>query len=264
MPFEFVTRDFKTLTGEQARLRLMTENDREFLSADSGVIAVSRQRWEIAQDAEAHGWLDLWRARAEDRNMHHYALFDYFLMLRERAFKRGIELGCGPFTNMRVVSSVAKVEAIELLDPLIESYHEHPNCTYRDGSLRLLDGNATRIDVQHATPIEDMKVETKYDLVVLINVIEHCFDVRRIFANVLDLLVPGGIFVFHDKYFDHRMVATEILSNYDTGHPLRVDRKFIDAFLARFMPIFSRQTTTTGDARMTDTGDAIYFIGSKL
>jgi SAM-dependent methyltransferase len=263
MAFEFVTREFKTLTGEQARLRLMAQNDKEFLSPDSGVVAVSRERWELAQDAEANGWLNLWRGAIEDRNTHHYAMFDYLFMLRDMPLKRGIELGCGPFSNMRVAVSTVKVETIELLDPLIESYLELPHCAYRDMKLRRLDGNTEPVAKLHAMPIEDMQVEQKYDLVILINVIEHCIDVRKIFANVWDLLVPGGVFIFHDKYFDHSEIAAEIETTYDTGHPLRPDRKFVDAFLRRFVTVFARFTTTTGDAKMTDTGDAIYFIGRK-
>ncbi len=259
----FVTRDFQTLTGEQARERLMTVNDKEFLTADSGVVAVSRERWKLAQEAEANGWLNLWRGAIEDRNTHHYALFDYFFMLRDRPFKRGIELGCGPFSNMRVAVSTVKVETIELLDPLIERYLELPNCAYTDMKLRRLDGNTEPVAKLHAMPIEDMQVEQKYDLVILINVIEHCIDVRKIFDNVWNLLVPGGVFIFHDKYFDHLETAVEIASHYDTGHPLRPDRKIVDGFLNRFETIFSRWISTEGAAKMTDTGDAIYFVGRK-
>lgn len=263
MAFEFVTRDFKTLTGEQARLRLLAENDQAYLTKDSGVLTVPRERWELAQDAEANGWLNLWRGAIEDRNTHHFALYDYLFMLQGHTFKRGIELGCGPFSNMRVAVSTVKVETIELLDPLIESYLELPNCAYTGMKLRRLDGNTETVAKLHPMPIEDMQVETKYDLVILINVIEHCFDVRKIFDNVWNLLVPGGVFIFHDKYFDHEETAATIATSYDTGHPLRPDRKFVDAFLGRFVTIFSRETKTLGEARMTDTGDAIYFIGRK-
>ncbi|MBL8689793.1 MAG: hypothetical protein JNL04_11870 [Rhodospirillaceae bacterium] len=86
---------------------------------------------------------------------------------------------------------------------------------------------------------------------------------RKILANVWDLLVPGVIFIFHDKHFDHAEVAAGIEISYDTGHPLRPDRRMVDAFLGRFVTVFSRYTTTTGEAKMTDTGDAIYFIGQK-
>jgi SAM-dependent methyltransferase len=259
----FVTRDFKTLTGEAARLRLMAVNDREFLSRENGIVSVSRERWEIAQDAEAHGWLDLWKGAVEDRNSHHYALFDYFLMLGDRSFDRAIELGCGPFTNLRFIASASKIAALELLDPLAERYIELPNCTYRDGRLRRIDGGSSPIDAVHSIPIEEMNIDERFDLVVLINVIEHCFDAERIFSNVWSLLRRGGVFVFHDKYYDHKDVAAEVLSSYDTGHPLKVDRRLVDTFLSRFAPVFSRRTTTFGAARMTDIGDAIYFVGER-
>jgi SAM-dependent methyltransferase len=263
MPFRFTTRDMETITGEQARQQLLATNDRAFLSPDRGVVAVSRERWQVAQDAEAHGWMHLWREVIEDRNTHHFALFDYLMMVNERRFARAIELGCGPFTNMRLAASALKVDTIELLDPLMPRYMDHPHCTYRSGQLRLHDGRMAPIAAAYAMPIEDLQPEGTYDLVLLINVIEHCIDVDRIFSSIWNMLAPGGVFVFHDKYFDVAEVAETILSEYDTAHPLKPDRRVIDSFLERFRLIFSRHTTTRGHPMFTATGDAVYFVGEK-
>ena len=263
MTFRFTTRDMETLTGEEARLRLLATNDAAFLSPDRGVVAVSRERWQVAQEAEAHGWMELWREVIEDRNTHHFALFDYLFMLKERRFGRAIELGCGPFTNMRLAASALEIGSIELLDPLMPRYMDHPHCAYRSGQLRLHDGRMAPITTAYAMPIEDLQPEGTYDLVLLINVIEHCIDVDRIFTGIWDMLAPGGVFVFHDKYFDLAEVAETIGSEYDTAHPLKPDRRVVDAFLERFRLVFSRRTTTLGRPMFTATGDAIYFVGEK-
>ena len=36
-----------------------------------------------------------------------------------------------------------------------------------------------------ASPIEEMPLDRKYDLVVMENVIEHCYDAELVFANIL-------------------------------------------------------------------------------
>lgn len=263
MDYRVITRDFQVVTGEQAKHHLSIMNDREFLSADSGVIAVTRERWNLAQDAEANGWMTIWRDAVEDRNAHHYALFDYLSIFGQHTFRKALEIGCGPFTNLRIFLMSLRIETIELLDPLIKTYLDHPHCSYRDNSLLLSDGTRKPIAALHPLPVEDLQGTASFDLVILINVIEHCIDVRKVFANVWDILEPGGVFIFHDKYFEHAKVASEVESIYDTAHPLKIDQRVIDDFLGRFRMLFSRQVTTAGAAPMTGEGRAVYFIGQK-
>ena len=43
-----------------------------------------------------------------------------------------------------------------------------------------------------------------YDLVVIINVLEHCMDALQVLQNAHDAVKPGtGILVIHDRYSDH-------------------------------------------------------------
>jgi SAM-dependent methyltransferase len=264
MDYRVITRDFEVVTGEEARARLAALNDREFLSEDGGVVAVSRKRWQLAQDAEANGWMALWRNAVEDRNHHHFAMFDRLLMLQQVRFRTALEMGCGPFTNLRLFLSALDIESIELLDPLIDTYRAHPNCTYKDGSFHDDRGGTRPIAALHALPIEDVPPSSRFDLIVLINVIEHCIDVRAVFAKVREMLVPGGMFIFHDKYFEHDQVAAEIATTFDTAHPLKVDRHVVDRFLGEFGTIFSRHITTIGAAPLSGEGSVIYFVGQKL
>jgi SAM-dependent methyltransferase len=263
MEYRYTNRDMETVTGEPARQHLLKTNDKEFLSPERGVVAVSRERWQIAQDAESHGWMDIWRDVIEDRNHHHFVTFDYLQILNDRTFARAMELGCGPFTNMRYAAHALKPKSIELLDPLMPRYMEHQHCSYRTGRLRLFDGQMVPIAACWAMPIEDFRAEAPYDLVLLINVIEHCIDVDLIFTRVWEMLAPGGVFIFHDRYYDAAEIAATILTEYDTAHPIKADRRVIDQFLDRFKLIFSRTTTTRGRPMFTSTGDAVYFVGEK-
>jgi len=258
----FVNREFEVVTGEAARAIVEKTNDRRFLTRDAGIHTVSVERWKLAQDAERHHWLDLRSHVAEANTMDHAYMFDRYEMLRGVTFENAIELGCGPFTNVAVLSQVCQINRLALLDPLIEDYLRHPNCSFRDGALQLLSGEKLPAE-RVALPIEQFEPKTQYDLVVMLNVIEHCYNVPVILRKLWDMTAPGGVMIFHDRYFDHARVAAEAERAYDTAHPLKVDRKLIESFMRRFGLLFFRLITTQGQVVHAAEGDQFYFVGLK-
>jgi SAM-dependent methyltransferase len=219
--------------GERAAARLRRTNDSRFFSPSRGIVKVDRKRWREAQRYEERTWLTLHRGAADDRNVEHHERFDHFAPIVGRSFRRVIELGCGPFTNLRLLLEHIDAEAVELLDPLVDRYVGHPHCTYRDGTLA---GRPVRLV---ASSIEDFRADATYDLVVMINVIEHCFDAELVFARVLELMGENGVFVFHDKLYPAESIDPQRL--YDAGHPLRVRAELVEEFLdAHFEPALDR------------------------
>ncbi len=261
--YTYVTRDFEVITGEAAKAVVEKTNDKHFLTRDGGIHTVTVDRWKLAQDAERHHWLDLRPHMREDRNMDHAYMYDRYAMLGGKTFENAIELGCGPFTNMHVLGQVCHIKRLTLLDPLIEDYLTHPNCLYRNGSLMVSSGQPLPVDERVALPIEQFEPKQSYDLVVMLNVIEHCYDVPLIFQKIWDMTAPGGFVFFHDRYFDHAQVVAEAERTYDAAHPLKVDRKLIDGFIARFEEVFFRFITTLGQAEFSGIGDQVYFVGRK-
>jgi SAM-dependent methyltransferase len=268
------------------------EGDARFLTEREGIVAVPLDRWASAQEFERTGWMDRWAAADDDRNYEHAEMFDQYAPLRGRRFRHAIELGCGPFTNIRIIAGITPVQVCTLLDPLIESYLQHPHCRYDRTSLRVetpwyrrlrkpkaaravrrvLGAAApgtlwSRVPVREliASPIERMPVSSgTYDLVVMVNVIEHCFDVRTIFANVLTLLAPGGILVFADKYYDHRRIERSVRAFYDAGHPLRVDRSLMDTFMNRnFRPRLKRDVVRPQRWQDDERFEEFFFVGER-
>lgn len=264
--------DVHVRTGVEAKAALEKENDADFVSGEQGIIRVTPDRWKKAQAAEEKHWMQIGGGARNDRNDEHMRDFESYAVLCGRSFAHAVELGCGPFTNLRLIADVCRVNACTLLDPLIDSYQSHPNVTYdrkrlfldscpapaagaahtrpfRLHALRRLCGHIVRslsgrtLPIRRllATPIELMPEDERYDLVVMINVLEHCFDAERVLQKILSITEPGAVFVFHDKCYEHETVAKRALDSYDAAHPLRVDQRFLQEFFARhFTPLYAR------------------------
>ncbi|HKV40727.1 MAG TPA: class I SAM-dependent methyltransferase [Blastocatellia bacterium] len=282
----------KILTGPEAREALSHQNDAQYLTDGQGVVRVPLSRWETAQQFERRYWMEMNPDAKEDRNEDHFQYFEGFSVLRGRQFDHAIELGCGPFTNLRLIAQVCSVKECTLLDPLVETYLTHPNRTYDQHLLHsetnplyhalgkskpLRAGRrvlrklwpaslkmTTKIGRLLPCAIEDMPVDRTYDLIVIINVIEHCYDVQRVFENVRALAHPGTVLVFADRYYSHETVANWVQGKrYDAGHPLMVDQRVIDEFLDSACEVLYRNVhhhewVVDG----FDLGhDAVYFVG---
>lgn len=259
MSYYYVDKNWNPIYGEEAKKKLEEYNDEIFLDKDAGIIAVSKERWKAAQAAEKNGWMNLWLYQTQDRNDDHYNMFDQYMALKNNTFENAIELGCGPFTNIRYIGGVCKIIQCSLLDPLVESYLEHPYCSYDRNRIRCITNKELSVTQIIPMPIEEYQVSQQYDLVVMINVIQHCYDVQAIFANIGQMLKNDGYFVFHDYYYDHDIVSQSVKTSFDQGHPLKVDRKLLDHYLTNmFNPIF-KLLAPPKEAGL----DRIYFIGKK-
>lgn len=289
----FIDDDAHVFEGEEASERLARRSDTRFYEPGRGVARVDRERWEEAQRYERTTWMKLNRGALDDRNRAHRSRFFGYETLSGRRFERAIELGCGPFTNLRLILQVASAKQIHLLDPLIRDYVTHPQCRYRGGRLggvlrtptlesllawrrpwrmvaELVDaervGGLLGVPVHlEASTIEDFQPTERFDLVVMINVIEHCRDIDAVLAKVDQLMAPGGIFVFHDKFMSAAGVRRTLEDVYDAGHPIRVQREVVDGFLARrFEPEFRSEFHDEDEfAGVPLQTTSLYFIGRR-
>ena len=250
--------------GEAAREALALQNDAAYFVPGKGVVQVPVARWRQAQEAEKHLWVDLARGADDDRNREHAARFDGYEAIRGERFPRAIELGCGPFTNLRIIADVCDVRSCDLLDPNLDSYRRLRHCRYRgryllgetsrlprlwervlrrlpggDAVRRLAHPGSVRIDRRIVGPIEVMPQDRVYDLAIMVNVIEHCYDAPSILRMISAIVRPGGVLVFHEKAFAAAVVATRIERAWDIGHPLLVDASiYRDFFAAHFNIVF--------------------------
>jgi SAM-dependent methyltransferase len=289
----FIDENVEIYEGEQARQRLKAKAATESIDDERGVTRVDEQRWQEAQRYERRTWLERARWSFTDRNEHHRERFAGYDPLRGMVFKHGIELGCGPFTNMRLLLEHCTVERVTLLDPLITDYLTHTFCRYRHGRLggffndhvfrlpayvkRPLHFIRTKINDYRigglfgrpvsleASMIESYQTDHCFDLVVMVNVLEHCQDATAVFQKIDDILRPGGVFVYHDKIYRASEVKRLSALIYDAGHPLRVDQSVVDAFLNHhFTPLMRAEYLVQTQFRdLPLTHPELYYIGRK-
>lgn len=252
---------------------------------------VDQRRWAEAQHYERNTWLEKGLSLISDRNEHHGEFFVSYAPLRGRVFERSIELGCGPFTNMRLILEYCHVGEIYLLDPLLSDYMAHPFCRYRGGRLggvfkdfpswrglyhpwQFARGlaNAYRIGKWHGrpvrlvtSPIETFHSNERFDLVVMVNVLEHCQDAEVVLNKILALLKPNGVFVYADKQYTADEIQRLSTLIYDVGHPLHVDQKVIEQFLGEyFEPLLRVEYGADRDFRGVKMHNTeLYFIGMR-
>lgn len=130
-----------------------------------------------------------------------------------------IELGCGPFTNMRYITEVCKPKHLFLSDPLIKTYVNFKlnfvSEIYKKGFC-ILDDH----------PIEECPFNVNYfDLVVIINVLDHVRNANFCMEQIIRIIKPNGILIFGQDLRNEEGIENDI------GHPIRINSEWIDNFL---------------------------------
>lgn len=263
-------------THEEANIAFLSENDIAFFEEEKGIVKVTKERWEKAQRTEKKHWMEIGKNAKDDRNLYHKDKFDNYKSISDRIFTNALEVGCGPFTNLRVLGEFCKIKNCSLNDPLINSYLSHKNCAYTNNFLVLdserekksffdkISRKTIKVKKLFDCAFEDINTDEKYDLIVIINVIEHCYDLELFFNKVLSLLSPNGVLVFEDKLYSINSLKEDVNTVYDAAHPLRVNKNIIMDFLSnKFDKLYS--TTQENNADLCGKSfiwDDIYFIGS--
>lgn len=233
-------------TGQAAFNALATQNDKQYWT-DSGSIKVDEQRWQQAQQFEADCWLKTHIGASQDRDDEHKTKFGLYKSLPTN-LGNTIEVGCGPFTQLRTIIKEGHVpESVTLLDPLLDRYFDQPHCSYKSKKLSGFDVSCIN------GRLEDIDFVEMFDTAIMINVIEHCLDAIKALSNYTKLLKVGGIAIFHERYWD-RFDPNKM---YDIGHPIRVKKFILDEFKKQFEMIFENSEPSVA-------ADGLYMIGKKI
>jgi hypothetical protein len=285
----FVDENRNVIKGEKA-LELIKSRTLETIDPEKGVTKVDANRWQEAQRYERRTWME-GIASLSDRNEDHENHFGGYRTLKGKYFASAVELGCGPFTNLRRILTHCVIGEIHLLDPLANDYLAHPFCRYKKKMLggvvktslipwskrggfkhplrfykhKLEEWKIGRLNGRpvtlHASGIEDFHPQQTYGLCVMINVIEHCRDVEQIFSRILEMTNTGSYFVFADKLYNASK-ETEVASyKFDAGHPLRVDYSVVRGFLTKYFDgVWDAEVVEIEDGESFKSN---YFIGIR-
>lgn len=125
----------------------------------------------------------------DDRNLWWKARFDDYAMLPKR-IESLCELGCGPYTNVRLILEDHDAGTVVCSDPLASTYITYPQAwlakAYREGRIR--------IDTHPAE--ECVLPSDSFDVVVMINVLDHVRDPARCLQHAIRIAKRGGLVVF--------------------------------------------------------------------
>jgi len=215
----------------------------EELSARS-VRSVSAERWREAQQWELGLWQEGQRKRGwkrivwpvvapvlravkwprgwgDDWNVWWKDQFDGYSFLPVR-LGDALELGCGPYTNMRLILKGRQASRVVCSDPLVKSY-----ITFRGRWLAEAYAQG-RVEIDDH-PIEETPfMPESFDLVVMINVLDHVRDADMCLRRAIELVRPGGYFLIGQDLSDARDIA---FHPHDIGHPIRLRREDLEPYL---------------------------------
>ena len=124
----YIDKDINIFEGSRAEQLITEHNDKKYLVENIGILKVDASRWNEAQCYERKTWCDSpAKNMGTDRNEDHEKNFGGYEQLNfslPNTPLRIIELGCGPFTNLRLMLTkmFKTISRIDLLDPLIEDY----------------------------------------------------------------------------------------------------------------------------------------------
>lgn len=237
---------------------------------------VSKERWRQAQAWELQHWTRaerkygwrrlLWpiarpllklfgskRAEGDDWNFWWRDRFDGYSFLPLEIGDL-IELGCGPYTNLRVISKDRVIHRAVCSDPLIHRYlrfrHSWIARAYRSGQILIDDHPAEDIPFGDGT----------FDVVVMINVLDHVYDMDRALGSATRLVKPGGYLLLgqdltheHDPDREHDEV----------GHPIKITREDVDGHLNDFNPVLRRDLSREEGRDPREHYATLIFAGRK-
>ncbi len=240
---------------------------------------VDGERWQAAQKWERAFWIRteqqrakyfknwIWRVwsllagkskyRGDDSNLWWRKQFSGYSFLPP-VVKNAIELGCGPYTNMRHVMETCRPEHLVLSDPLIRTYVGFPLVFVADMYKRAfctLDDH----------PVEECPFASNYfDLVVMTNVLDHVRDAEQCVKEAVRITRPGGVLVIGQELSNAEDAEAMRSDLGQIGHPIRVDHTWLDAQLAAFEPVHKKLLSREAGRGPEHHYGTYVFAGRKL
>lgn len=239
---------------------------------------VSPDRWQAAQQWERQHWVGAQRARARfGKNLIWRVLSVFGLVPKHRGddwnlwwknqfndytflpstVDNALEVGCGPYTNLRLIRDHCQPKHIVLSDPLINTY-----VRFKLTFVAEMYRKAACILDDH--PLEALPFADNYfDLVVMINVLDHVQDGPRCMENLLRVIKPGGFLILGQDLSNDEDLEALRKDEGAVGHPIKLDEDWFPLYLQSFEPVI-HNVLTRAQGRAPDAHYAtLVFAGRK-
>ena len=192
------------------------------------LVAATRPR-QLARIAEYGDWYC-----GDDWNYWWLDAFDGYRALPRRV-ERALEVGSGPYSNIRLIRHRISVGEITCADPLMDEY-----LGYR---YTWVATQAKRGAIRTVTcPGEALPFAAgAFDLVACVNVLDHVRDLPRCLEEMHRVLSPGGYFVLGQELTNAQDFALDEVRG-DVGHPIKLEHDTLDRLLAgRYEPVLQQR-----------------------
>jgi len=170
---------------------------------EAGVVKSRGDVWTSATLNEFKYWDDQIELNPHinnDRTLEHWEGFDHFQSLNELySFGKIVELGAGPFTQVSYLLEVFSdkpVTSVSLVEPNLFRYVNFQKCPYANGTLKNIP------TVLISAPVELIEFRDVFDTLIHINVLEHVQDALLYLEKAYEMLKPGGLLIFHERWFE--------------------------------------------------------------
>ena len=164
-----------------------------------------------------------------------------------------LELGCGPYTNTRLIRECRRVRHAVCSDPLLATYLNLPR-TWLRWAVR--SGAVTADD----HPAEECPFADNYfDVVVMTNVLEHTRDPLLCVENAIRVLAPGGCLVLGNDTLNQKLQGHSAV-----GHPHWFSTGWFEENVARRLSPVLKKVIPPGQSRLPGVLDGCWiYIGRK-
>lgn len=189
----------------------------------------------------------------DDWNFWWMKKFDYYKALPKHVH-RALEVGSGPYSNIRLISKCISIDEIVCTDPLMEVYKNFKMTwvadQYKKGKIKAEAGKCETINFP----------DESFDLVVCNNVLDHVQDAKKGLEEMHRVLKKGGHFVFAQDLTDQEAIEKETKRE---GHPIRLDHLFLDNLLNQKYTAIFKKMLSREESRVMEYYGTYILIGRK-
>lgn len=174
-----------------------------------------------------------------------------------KSVENALEIGCGPYTNIRLISKKCKIKEIYCCDPLIDMYISF-KATWLSTHF-----SKKRIKI-FSDKGENLRFDSNYfDLLICINVLSHVQNVKKCLQEIIRVTKQGGFIVLGQGLSNEKDLSNKIVRE-DIGHPMKIHHTTIDTYFDNTFISFLKKILPRNKGRNPFAHYGTYiFIGQK-